>query len=91
MTAEPPDSVTELVDHASRVAVRTALASLPPRRQVTLVLRFYCDLSVEQVADALGCSPGTVKSQTARGLDALRRALSDAPASIPPASERSTS
>jgi DNA-directed RNA polymerase specialized sigma24 family protein len=49
------------------------------------VLRFYCDLSVEQVAEALGCSPGTVKSQTARGLDALRRVLADTP------SERSSS
>jgi len=39
------------------------------------VLRFYCDLSVEEAADVLRCSAGTVKSQTARGLDSLRRAL----------------
>jgi hypothetical protein len=38
------------------------------------VLRFYCDLTVEQAAELLGCSPGTVKSQTSKGLDALRRA-----------------
>jgi RNA polymerase sigma-70 factor (sigma-E family) len=48
------------------------LANLPPRRRACLVLRFYCDLSVEQTAEILGVTPGTVKSQTARGLDALR-------------------
>ena len=79
LTADPPDAATGVEDHAGRMAVRAALASVPPRQQATLVLRFYCDLSVEQVADALGCSRGTVKSQTARGLDALRRALTDAP------------
>jgi RNA polymerase sigma-70 factor (sigma-E family) len=48
------------------------LASLPPRRRACLVLRFYCDLSVEQTAEILGVSTGTVKSQTARALEALR-------------------
>jgi DNA-directed RNA polymerase specialized sigma24 family protein len=55
--------------------VRSALFGLPPRQRATLVLRFYCDLSVEQSASALGCSAGTVKSQTAKGIEALRRAL----------------
>jgi DNA-directed RNA polymerase specialized sigma24 family protein len=40
-----------------------------------LVLRFLYDLSIEDVAQALGCSTGTVKSQTAHGLAALRRLL----------------
>jgi RNA polymerase sigma-70 factor (sigma-E family) len=48
------------------------LADLPPRRRACLVLRFYCDLSVEQTAEILGISPGTVKSQTARAIEALR-------------------
>jgi DNA-directed RNA polymerase specialized sigma24 family protein len=39
------------------------------------MLRFYSDLTVDQTADALGCSAGTVKSQTSRGLSALRHAL----------------
>jgi len=55
--------------------VRAALANLPPRQRATLVLRFYCDLPVEQTARELGCTPGTVKSQTAKGLTALRGAL----------------
>jgi DNA-directed RNA polymerase specialized sigma24 family protein len=42
------------------------------------VLRFYCDLDVEQAAAALGCSPGTVKSQTAKGLANMRRILEPA-------------
>ena len=37
-----------------------------------VVLRYYCDLSIEETAEILECSPGTVKSQTARGLESLR-------------------
>ncbi len=49
-----------------------ALDDLPATMKAVLVLRFYEDLSVEQVAELLGCSVGTVKSRTARGLDRLR-------------------
>ncbi|ASO17753.1 RNA polymerase sigma-70 factor (sigma-E family) [Actinoalloteichus hoggarensis] len=55
-----------------------ALQRVPYRQRATLVLRFVQDLSVEQTAQALRCSPGTVKSQTARGLVALRRAYESA-------------
>ena len=55
----------------------TALALVPSRQRATLVLRFWEDYSVEQTAQALNCSVGTVKSQTARGLAALRTALSN--------------
>lgn len=51
------------------------LRRLPPRRRAVLVLRFYCDLSVEETAEILKISTGTVKSQTARGLDMLRSAI----------------
>jgi RNA polymerase sigma-70 factor (sigma-E family) len=55
-----------------------ALAAVPSRQRAALVLRYWADLSVDQIADVLGCSPGTVKSQTSRGLDNLRRALGTA-------------
>jgi RNA polymerase sigma factor (sigma-70 family) len=49
-----------------------ALSKLPPRQRACVVLRYYEDLSVEDVAEVLGCRAGTVKSQTARGLTSLR-------------------
>ncbi|WP_155369764.1 SigE family RNA polymerase sigma factor [Catellatospora vulcania] len=64
---------------AERLAVRAALAEVPPRQRAALVLRFWLDLSVDQAAEALRCSPGTVKSQTARGLATLRAALERMP------------
>jgi RNA polymerase sigma-70 factor (sigma-E family) len=55
-----------------RLVLVRALADLPARQRATLVLRFWEDMSVEDTAKALKCSVGTVKSQTARGLDAMR-------------------
>ena len=71
------------VDHDAVLDLRAAVAALPARQRATLVLRFYCDLNVDQSAEILGCSPGTVKSQTARALDAVRRALGPAAAAGP--------
>lgn len=56
-------------------AVFQALGGLPVRMRAAVVMRHLLDLSVEETAAALGCRRGTVKSQTARGLDQLRAAL----------------
>jgi RNA polymerase sigma-70 factor (sigma-E family) len=58
-----------------RLAVRSALDTLPPRARAVVVLRYWEDLTVEQTADALGVSTGTVKSQTSRAIAILRQHL----------------
>jgi RNA polymerase sigma-70 factor (sigma-E family) len=72
---ETPEAAVAVSDRDVMLDVRQALLAVPPRQRATLVLRFYCDLDVEQAAAALGCSAGTVKSQTAKGLAAMRRVL----------------
>lgn len=67
-------------DADASLDLRGALASLPPRQRATVVLRYYCDLSVEETAESLRCSTGTVKSQTARALANLRELLAPAAA-----------
>jgi len=52
-----------------------ALAALPPRQRAALVLRYFLDLPEAEVAAALGCSLGTVKSSTSRGLKRLEETL----------------
>lgn len=56
--------------------IRNALARLPARQRTALVLRFFADLSEAETADLMGCSVGTVKAHTHRGLRAMRRLIS---------------
>jgi RNA polymerase sigma-70 factor (sigma-E family) len=75
LSGQMTDRPASVVDHDAALDLRAAVAALPARQRATLVLRFYCDLNIDQAAEILGCSPGTVKSHTARALDAVRRAL----------------
>ncbi len=65
-----------------RQQVVAALRKLPPRMRAVLVLRYFEDLSEQDVAGALGCSVGTVKSQASRGLERLRAQLDPADPSL---------
>jgi hypothetical protein len=58
-----------------RDAMWQALQGLPPRMRAVIVLRYYEQLTEREIADALRCSAGTVKSQAARGLSRLRGLL----------------
>ncbi|MGH8890448.1 MAG: SigE family RNA polymerase sigma factor [Acidothermaceae bacterium] len=78
--AEVPDHpVIELPDD-DFTHLRTALAELPAGMRAAIVFRHVYGLSVAETATALRCSQGNVKSQTARGLERLRAALSAEPA-----------
>jgi RNA polymerase sigma-70 factor (sigma-E family) len=74
--ASGEDVATEV---ATRQALMDALAQLPPRQRACVVLRYFEDLSVEQTAALLGCTEGTVKSQTSRALFSLRSMFEDSP------------
>jgi len=60
-----------------RDAIWAAVRALPPRQRAVVVLRYYEDLSEAEIADALSCSRGTVKSQASAALTALRRVAPD--------------
>jgi RNA polymerase sigma-70 factor (sigma-E family) len=60
-----------------RVDLHRALAALPRRQREVVVLRYVADMAEADVAAALGCSTGTVKTHASRGLAALRVALGE--------------
>ncbi|MDQ1696261.1 MAG: hypothetical protein QOJ03_1614 [Frankiaceae bacterium] len=74
--------VDAMPDHRPAVQAAThddelwrLLATLPHRQRAVLVLRYYEDMSEEQIAATLGCAPGTVKSQASKALAKLRAAM----------------
>lgn len=76
VTASPPERESPPGrDTHARLDVERALADLTPRQRAMVVLRFLEDLPVAEVASLLGVAEGTVKSQTARGVEALRVVL----------------
>jgi RNA polymerase sigma-70 factor (sigma-E family) len=75
LTSKLPERSVQSPAPETRIVVLKALATLPPRSRAVVVLRYWADLSVDQVASILGCSPGNVKSQSARALSKLRTQL----------------
>jgi RNA polymerase sigma-70 factor (sigma-E family) len=73
----PPDHIDGAHAHEidSHDELLSALAALPPRQRSVLVLRYYLDLPEAEVAAALRCSLGTVKSTASRGLARLEQTL----------------
>lgn len=76
-TALPPErpALDRTFDTGADPALLQALAALPSGMRAAVVLRHVEGLTVAETAHALGCTEGTVKSQTARGLDRLRELL----------------
>ena len=72
LMAEPTDRGYEQPQQRD-AAIWAALAGLPRRQRIAVVLRYYEDLSEEQTAAVMGCTIGTVKSQTSKALAKLRR------------------
>jgi RNA polymerase sigma-70 factor (sigma-E family) len=90
LTDRLPDRAADAAAPEERIVVLAALAGLPPKSRAVVVLRYWADLSVDQVAEVLGCSAGNVKSQSARALDKLRPVLGEAMTGIaatPPCDE----
>ena len=77
LTGQLPELRVDSPSPELRLAVLEALAMLPPKARAVVVLRYWEDQSVDQTAALLGCSPGNVKSQSARALDKLRLLLDD--------------
>ena len=75
--AQVPELATQDLAAAAdtRMALRGALLALPPGKRAVLVLRYLEDLPEAQVAEILGCSVGTVRSQTHKAIAQLRSAL----------------
>jgi RNA polymerase sigma factor (sigma-70 family) len=73
----PPEPPPLTVDEPELDEVLHVLAELPERRRAALVLRYYEDLPVTEVARLLRCRPGTVSSLLHRGLADLRKVLDE--------------
>ena len=65
-------------DDGESAALWAFVQTLPRKQRAVIVLRYYEDLSEAQIADAIQCAPGTVKSQASAAIAALRRAVAGA-------------
>ena len=74
---DAPDPAGEAVKEEQKEQVRRAIESLPVGQRAALVLAYYQQLSYQEVAETLGCSVGSVKTQMSRALAKLARKLPD--------------
>lgn len=74
-TSQSPDTDGFDTDNVDAMVVRAALEVLSPRQRIAIVLRYFEDLPEREIAELLGCRPGTVKSLLARGLPKLQKEL----------------
>jgi RNA polymerase sigma-70 factor (ECF subfamily) len=74
--------VVEGADPAEVLTVRSAVANLPERQRMAIVLRYYADLPVKDVASVMGVQEGTVKALTSQAMGRLRVALADSDRSV---------
>jgi RNA polymerase sigma-70 factor (ECF subfamily) len=72
-----PDRPSRRPDEDERLTLLGCIDGLAPRMRAAVVLRYYADLPVREVAEALGTSENTVKTQLREALEHLRRALAD--------------
>jgi RNA polymerase sigma-70 factor (sigma-E family) len=78
---QPPDDLPEATSDSVEIPILDRhlfwplVCALPPRQRAVIVLRYYEDLSEAEISVVLGCGRGTVKSQAAAAIAALRRAL----------------
>jgi RNA polymerase sigma-70 factor (sigma-E family) len=85
LTSQLPERPVTAPSVETRLMVLAALAMLPPKARAVVVLRYWADMSVDQVAEVLGCSAGNVRSQSSRALSRLRVVLGDAAGDVSPA------
>jgi RNA polymerase sigma-70 factor (ECF subfamily) len=88
--AQRPDTTDagDIAGLADVIDVRAAVAALPRRQRQAVVLRYYVDLPVDDVATVMGCRPGTAKAHLHQAIEALQRSgLIDVPSEEPRAGQ----
>lgn len=74
---DPEEAEKTVLQKEERQFMRKALDALPEEQREAMVLRYYADLTVPEIAKALGCREGTVKSRLSRALGRLALVLGD--------------
>jgi RNA polymerase sigma-70 factor (ECF subfamily) len=81
---EPASHEDQLAQAQSACAIQTAISTLPPKYRLAILLRYFEDLSYEEIAEALNCSIGTVASRLNRGHRLLAERLAPLRGSVGP-------